>query len=54
MYFVIDIVYMIINASLITSIIPQFMKHSYITPIIKKTNLNHSNLSTYLPAFINL
>ena len=27
---------MIIHASLITSIVPKYMKHSYITPIIKK------------------
>ena len=40
---------MIIHASLITSIVPNSMKHSYITPIIKKTTLSHSNLSSYRP-----
>ena len=40
---------MIIHASLITSIVPKSMKHSYITPIIKKTTLSHSNLSSYRP-----
>ena len=40
---------MIIHASLITSILPKSMKHSYITPIIKKTTLSHSNLSSYRP-----
>ena len=29
----------IIHASLITSIVPKYMKHSYITPIIKKLPL---------------
>ena len=40
---------MIIHASLITSIVPKSMKHSYITPIIKQTTLSHSNLSSYRP-----
>ena len=45
----IEPIIMISHASLITSIVPKSMKHSYITPIIKKTTLSHSNLSSYRP-----
>ena len=45
----IEPIIMIIHASLITSIVPKSMKHSYITPIIKKTTLSYSKLSSYRP-----
>ena len=43
----IESIILVMHASLITSIVPKFMKYSYITPIIKKTTLSHSNLSSY-------
>ena len=45
----IELITMFIHASIITSIVPKTMKHSYITRIIK-TTLNHSNLSTINPS----
>ena len=38
----------IINVSLITAVVPQSMKYSYITPLLKKQNLDHSNLANYI------
>ena len=45
----IESITMIIHTSLIISIVSTSMKHSYITPIIKKTTLSHSNLSSNRP-----
>ena len=39
----------IINLSLITTVVPQSMKYSYITPLLKKPTLYHSNLANYRP-----
>ena len=39
----------IINVSLITSVVPQSMKYSYITPLLNKPTLDHSNLANYRP-----
>ena len=39
----------IINLSLITAVVPQSMKYSYITPLLKKPTLDHSNLANYIP-----
>ena len=39
----------IINLSLITAVVPQSMKYSYITPLLKKPTLDHSNLANYRP-----
>ena len=39
----------IIHRSLISSIVPHSMKYSYIIPILKKTTLDQSNLSSYRP-----
>ena len=39
----------IIHRSLISSIVPHSMKYSYIIPILKKTTLDQSNLSSYSP-----
>ena len=41
----------IINLSLITAFVPQSMKYSYITPLLKKPTLDHSNLANYRPIF---
>ena len=35
--------------SLITAVVPQSMKYSYIIPLLKKPTLNHSNLANYIP-----
>ena len=37
----------IINLSLINDVVPQLMKYSYITPLLKKPTLDHSNLANY-------
>ena len=39
----------IINLSLITSVVPQSMKYSYTTPLLKKQTLDQSNLANYIP-----
>ena len=39
----------IINLFLITSVVPQSMKYSYITPLLKKPTLDHSNVVNYRP-----
>ena len=39
----------IINLSLITAVVPHSMKYSYITPLLKKPTLDHSNLANYRP-----
>ena len=45
--YLIDIITGIIRLSLSASIIPQSMKYAYITPILKKHNLDSSKLSNY-------
>ena len=35
--------------SLITAVVPQSMKYSYITPLLKKPTLDHYNLANYIP-----
>ena len=47
--YIIGLITNIINVSLITSTVPQSMKHSYITPLLKKPTLDHSNLTNYRP-----
>ena len=47
--YLIDIITGIIRLSLSSSIVPQYMKYAYITPILKKDNLDSSKLSTYRP-----
>ena len=39
----------IINQSLITGVIPSILKHSIITPILKKNSLNINELSNFRP-----
>ena len=39
----------IINLSFITAVVPQSMKYSYITPLLKTSTLDHSNLANYRP-----
>ena len=39
----------IFNVSIITSVLTQSMKYSYITPLLKKPTLDHSNLANYRP-----
>ena len=39
----------IINVSLISYVVPQSMKYSYITPLLKKPTIDHSNLANYRP-----
>ena len=46
---IIDIITDIIHLSLSLSIVPQSMKYAYITPILKKHNLDISKLSNYRP-----
>ena len=47
--YLIDIITCIIRISLSSSIVPQSMKYAYITPILKKHNLDSSILSNYRP-----
>ena len=47
--YLIDIITGIIRVSLSSSIVPQSMKYVYITPILKKHNLDSSILSDYRP-----
>ena len=47
--YLIDIITGIIRVSLSSSIVPQSMKYAYITPILKKHNLDSSILSNYRP-----
>ena len=42
----------IINQSLITGVIPSILKHSIITPILKKNSLNINELSNFRPITI--
>ena len=37
----------IIKLSIITAVVPQSMKYSYIIPLLKKLTLDHSNLANY-------
>ena len=41
----------IINLSLITSVVPQSIKYSYITPLLNKSTIDQSNLANYRPIF---
>ena len=47
--YLIDIITGIIRVSLSSYILPQSMKYAYITPILKKHNLDSSILSNYRP-----
>ena len=47
--YLIDIITGIILLSLSSSIVPKSMKYAYITPILKKYNLDSSKLSNYRP-----
>ena len=47
--YIIDIVTGIIRLSLSPSIVPQSMKYAYITPILKKHNLDSTKLSNLRP-----
>ena len=47
--YLIDIITGIIRVSLSSSIVPQSMKYAYITPILKKYNIDSSKLSNYYP-----
>ena len=47
--YLIDIITGIIRVSLSSSTVPQLMNYAYITPILKKHNLDSSILSNYRP-----
>ena len=48
-HYLIVIITGIIRLSISSSIVPQSMKYSYITPILKKHNIDSSILSNYRP-----